>query len=49
MLQLDIVNAFVHADFNKIIFIKMLSGHAEQKKLLKLNKTFYRLQWSLLL
>ena len=47
MLQLDTVNAFVHAELlDKTIFMQMPPGYLKQKKVLKLNKAFYGLQRS---
>ena len=44
-LQLDAVNAFVHAELlDKTVFIRMLLGYSEQGKVLKLNKALYNLR-----
>ncbi len=47
--QLDAVNAFVHADLGKTVFIRMSLEFGEHGKVLKLNKALYGLRWSLLL
>ena len=48
-IQLDAVNAFVHADLDETVFIKMPPGYGEQGKVLKLNKALYGLRRSPLL
>ena len=49
-LQLDAVNAFVHAELlDKTVFMRMPPGYAEQGKVLKLNKALYGLRRSPLL
>ena len=49
-LQLDAVNAFVHAELlDKTVFMRMPPGYAEQRKVLKLNKALYGLHRLLLL
>ena len=49
-LQLDAVNAFVHAELlDEMVFMRMPPGYAEQGKVLKLNKTLYGLRRSPLL
>ena len=48
-LQLDAVNAFVHADLDETIFMRMPPGYAEQGKVLRLNKALYGLRRSPLL
>lgn len=48
-LQLDVVNTFIHANLNKTILMRMFLEYANQKKVLRPNKTLYRLQKSLLL
>ena len=49
-LQLDAVNAFVHAKLlDETVFMRMPPGYAEQGKVLKLNKALYRLRRSPLL
>ena len=49
-LQLDAVNAFVHAELlDKTVFMQMPPGYTEQRKVLKLNKALYGLRWSPLL
>ena len=47
--QLDIVNAFVHADIDEIVYIRLPLGFIEPGKVLKLNKALYGLCHSLLL
>ena len=44
--QIDIVNAFVYYDFNKVLYIKLLPGFNKGKKdkVLCLRKALYRLQ-----
>ena len=42
-LQLDAVNAFVHAELlDKTVFMRMPPGYVEQRKILKLNKALYK-------
>ena len=49
-LQLDAVNAFVHAELlDKTVFMRMPPDYAEQGKVLKLNKALYGLRRSPLL
>ncbi len=48
-LQLDAVNAFVHADLDETVFMRMPPGYGEQGKVLKLNRALYCRRWSLLL
>ena len=48
-IQLDAVNAFVHADLDETVFIKMPPGYGEQGKVLRLNKALYGLRRSPLL
>ena len=49
-LQLDAVNAFVHAELlDETVFMRMPPGYAEQGKVLKLNKALYGLRRSPLL
>ncbi len=43
-LQLDAVNAFVYADLDKTVFMKMPPGYDEQGKVLKLNRALYGLR-----
>ncbi len=45
-LQLDEVNAFVHLDLDKTVFMKMPLGYGEHGKVLKLNKLLYGLHRS---
>lgn len=48
-LQLDTVNAFIHADLEETIFMKLPPGHQERGKVLRLRKALYGLQRSPLL
>ena len=48
-LQLNAVNAFVHADLEKTVFMRMPPGYGEQGKVLKLNRALYGLRQSPLL
>lgn len=48
-LQLDIVNVFMYANLNKMVFIRMPPRYSKQSKLFKLNKMLYNLHWSFLL
>ena len=48
-LQLDAVNAFVHADLDETVFMRMPPGYLQSGKVLKLNKALYGLRRSLLL
>ncbi len=48
-LQLDAVNAFVHADLDETVFMRMPPGYGEQGKVLKLNRALYGLRRSPLL
>ena len=48
-IQLDAVNAFVYADLNKTVFMRMPLGYGKNGKVLHLNKALYGLQKSLLL
>jgi len=43
--QIDIVNAFVYCDLNKIVYIKLPLGFNKRKidKVLRLRKALYRL------
>lgn len=43
-LQLDAVNAFVHADLDETVFLKLPPGYGEQGKVLRLNKALYGLR-----
>ena len=49
MLQLDAVNAFVHAELDETVFMRMPPGYSEQSKVLRLNKALYGLRRSPLL
>ena len=49
ILQLDAVNAFVHAFLDEVVFMRMPLGYEEQKKVLWLNKALYDLKRSSLL
>lgn len=48
-LQLDAVNASVHADLDKMVFMKMPPAYGEQGKVLKLHNALYGLRQSSLL
>ncbi len=48
-LQLDVVNAFVHASLDETVFMRMPPGYGKQGKVFKLNRTLYGLRRSLLL
>jgi hypothetical protein len=43
--QIDIVNAFIHYDLNKVVYIKLPLGFNKGKtdKVLRLRKALYRL------
>lgn len=45
-LQLDAVNAFVHADLDETVFMRMPPGYTEPGKVLRLNKALYGLRGS---
>jgi len=49
--HIDTVNAFIHYDLNKVVYIKLLPGFNKGKtdKVLRLRKALYRLQQSPLL
>ena len=49
LLQLNIVNAFVNADLDDTVFMRMSLGYGEHYKVPKLNRALYGLRWSLLL
>ena len=48
-LQIDAVNAFVHADLDKVVYIRLPPGYTEPGKVLRLNKALYSLCHSPLL
>lgn len=48
-LQFDAVNAFVHANLNKTVFMRMPLGYMQSGKVLKFNKALHDLYQSLLL
>ncbi len=48
-LQLNEIDAFVDADLDKTVFMRMPPGYDEQGKVLKLNTALYSLRWFLLL
>ena len=48
-LQLNAVNAFVYANLDKTVFMRMLPGYMQSGKVLKLNKVLYGLRRSPLL
>ena len=45
-LQLDAVNAFVHADLDEVVYMTMPPGFSQPKKVLRLNKALYGLRRS---
>jgi hypothetical protein len=45
-LQLDAVNAFVHAELDELIYMRLPPGYTEPGKVLKLNKALYGLRRS---
>jgi hypothetical protein len=51
MTQIDTVNAFVHYNFNKVVYIRLPPGFNKGKinKVLYLRKALYKLQQSPLL
>jgi len=44
-IQIDVVNAFIHCDFNKVIYMKLPPGFNKGKidKVLRLRKALYGL------
>lgn len=48
-LQLNVVNAFIHANLDEMVFMRMLLGYIQSDQVLKLNKLLYSLRRSLLL
>jgi len=48
-LQIDAVNAFVHADLDKVVYMRLPPGYTEPGKVLRLNKALYGLRRSPLL
>ena len=48
-LQLDAVNAFVHAKLDETVFMRMPPGYSKPGKVLRLNKALYGLRQSPLL
>jgi hypothetical protein len=49
LIQYDVVNAFVNAELEEDVFMKMPLGHRRTRTILKLNKALYSLRKSLLL
>ncbi len=49
ILQLDEVNAFVYADMDETVFMRMPPGYSKEGKVLKLNGALYGLHQSPLL
>ena len=49
LIQYNAVNAFVNAELDKDVFIKMPLRHKRTRTILKLNKALYSLRKSLLL
>ena len=45
-LQLDAINAFVHAELDELVYIRLPPGYTEPGKVLKLNKALYGLRHS---
>lgn len=43
IMQLDVINTFIHIDINKIVFMYMLFRYSKNEKILCLNKVFYNL------
>ena len=45
IIQIDTVNAFIHCDFNEVVYIRLLLGFTKGKidKVLRLRKALYRL------
>ena len=48
-LQLNAINAFVHANLDETVFMKMPPGYGKQSRVFKLNRALYGLRRSLLL
>ena len=48
-LQMDAVNAFVHADLDEVVYMRMPPGFSQPNKVLRLNKALYGLRRSPLL
>src|SRR6266480_4650772 len=46
---MDVVNAFIHYDLDKVVYMKILPGYMKQGKVLRLRKALYRLRRSPLL
>ena len=42
-IQMDAVNAFIHYNLNKVVYIKMPPGYIKNGKVLRLRKALYRL------
>jgi hypothetical protein len=42
--QLDVINAFVNCDLNKIVYIRLPPGFKKPEKILLLKKALYRLR-----
>ena len=49
MIQYDAINAFVHADLDEEVYIKMPPGHQRNSVILQLRKALYGLRKSPLL
>jgi hypothetical protein len=47
--QLDVINAFVNCDLDKVIYIRLSPGFEKPGKILLLKKALYRLRQSPLL
>lgn len=48
-LQLDAVNAFIHATLDKTVFMRRAPGYGEQSRVFLLNRVLYSMRQSLLL
>jgi hypothetical protein len=46
MLQLDALNAFVHADIDETVYMRMPPGYGKPNKVVRLNKILYGLRRS---
>jgi hypothetical protein len=42
--QLDVINAFVNCDLDKVVYIRLLPGFEKPGKILLLRKALYRLR-----
>ena len=46
---MDAVNAFVHIEFNELVYIRLPPGYRQPNKVARLNKALYGLRRSPLL